>query len=106
MPWAARIAEQVFRWQLFIEAAGLSGDAEITPAVFQRLFEKDALMKGIDAGRCVVFLNKYDACRSKEVVPGLAPASSGRRGPAALWSASIHEGLFYGAIEDRPHANH
>ncbi len=96
----ARIAEQVFRWQLFIEAAGVSGEARITPAVFQRLFEKDALMKGIDAGRCVVFLNKYDACRSKEAVPGLAVSILRQTGACRVLVGSIRKGLFYDVTGD------
>jgi probable selenium-dependent hydroxylase accessory protein YqeC len=96
----AAIAEQVFRWQLFTEAAGLSGEAEVTPEVFLRLFEKDALMKGVDASRCVVFLNKYDACRMQAVVPELALALLRRTGACRVIVASIRQGLFYGIAEE------
>ncbi len=96
----AAIAEKVFRWQLFTEAAGLPREAEVTPAVFARLFEKDALMKGVDASRCVVFLNKYDACRMQAVVPELALAIRRRTGAGAVIVASIREGMFYGIAED------
>ena len=92
----ARIAEQVFRWQLFVSRQpGSPARPGITPAIFLRLFGKDALMKGIDAGRCVVFLNKYDACRSKEAVPGLAVSILRQTGACRVLVGSIRKGLFY-----------
>jgi probable selenium-dependent hydroxylase accessory protein YqeC len=96
----AAIAREVFRWQLFTEVAGVSGEAEITPAVFMRLFEKDALMKGVDPSRCVIFLNKYDACKRKEAVAALALALSRQTGAGRVIVASVREGLFYGVAGD------
>jgi probable selenium-dependent hydroxylase accessory protein YqeC len=96
----AAIAREVFRWQLFTQAAGLPGETEITPAVFLRLFERDALMKGVDPSRCVIFLNKYDACTRKEAVPELALALLRLTGTGRVIVASVREGLFYGIAED------
>lgn len=89
------IAEAVFRPEQFSRASGLPLEVEITTAVFLRLFEGDGLMKGVDRARCVVVLNKYDACADRESVPGLAGAVSRQTGGRVI-VASVRRGEFYG----------
>jgi probable selenium-dependent hydroxylase accessory protein YqeC len=90
------IAEAVFRSELFTEASGLSSGAEITTRVFVRLFEGDGLMKGVDRAKCIVVLNKFDACGDRESVPGLAGAVSRHTGGGQVIVASARRGEFYG----------
>jgi probable selenium-dependent hydroxylase accessory protein YqeC len=89
------IAETVFRSEQFIQATGLPSGAEITTPVFLRLFEGDGLMKGVDRARCVVVLNKLDACGDRESVPGLAVAVSRHTGGSPVIVASVRLGEFY-----------
>jgi len=91
------IAEAVFRWELFTQASGMPPGEEITTPVFVRLFEGDGFMKGVDRARCIVVLNKFDACRDKESVPGLAGAVSRHTG-AKVMVASVGRGEFYGLV--------
>jgi probable selenium-dependent hydroxylase accessory protein YqeC len=56
------LSEMVFRWELLPEAAMLSGAETVTVELFLRLLAADAMMKGVDPGRCAVVLNKYDKC--------------------------------------------
>jgi probable selenium-dependent hydroxylase accessory protein YqeC len=90
------IAEAVFRPELFTEATGMPSGAEITVPVFVRLFEGDGLMKGVDSARAVVVLNKLDACRDRDAVPGLAGAVSRHTGGRQVIVASARHGEFYG----------
>lgn len=90
------VEEKVFRWELFTEATGLSPETEITVPVFLRLFDGDGLMKGVDRARCIVVLNKYDACLAQELVPGLALAILDRTGGRQVIVASVRQGAFYG----------
>jgi len=92
------IAERVFRWEQFSRATGLSPDAEITPAVFARLFEGDGLMKNVDKTGCVIVLNKYDACVDRESARELAVAVAGRTGVGRVIVASVQRGEFYSLI--------
>jgi len=90
------IAEAVFRSELFTQATGVPSGAEITTPVFVRLFEGDGLMKGVDRARCIVVLNKFDACGDRESVPGLAGAVSRHTGGRQVIVASVRRGEFYG----------
>ncbi len=96
------IAEKVFRWEQFIRATGLSPDAEVTAEVFVRLFEGDGLLKGVKRARCVIVLNKLDACGDRASVPGLAGAVSRHTGVGQVIVASVRQGEFYGLVDARP----
>jgi probable selenium-dependent hydroxylase accessory protein YqeC len=67
-----KVAEKVFRHELFVQTSGLGRETAITPDVFLRLFEEDALMKGVNTARCTVVLNKFDASENREQAWGLA----------------------------------
>jgi probable selenium-dependent hydroxylase accessory protein YqeC len=69
---SGRVAERVFRWELFSKIAQLSGDEEVSKEVFLRLFERDGMMKDVDTGKCVVVLNKYDACTRRQEALAIA----------------------------------
>jgi probable selenium-dependent hydroxylase accessory protein YqeC len=90
-----RIDETVFRWKLFTETTGFPGDDGVSNEVLLRLFESDAMMKGVDPRKCSIFLNKYDACRRREEIPGVARALHGRCSSAVLFG-STRFGFFYG----------
>ena len=61
-----RVDEAVFRWQIFCNVTGISPDSLIDWNIFFRLFAPDALLKGIDIGRCIVVLNKYDISSTRK----------------------------------------
>jgi probable selenium-dependent hydroxylase accessory protein YqeC len=88
------VREKVFRWPLFSEASGVSGDDVVTPAVFSRLFEADGLFKGVETDKALIFLNKYDACRRRR--DALTMAARLGQGGRAVVVASICYSLFYG----------
>ena len=90
------IAQKVFRWELFTEASGLAGEAEVTIPVFLRLLEADGLMKGVDRARSIIVLNKYDACGQREKALGLARTALLATGTAEAIVASVRHGIFYG----------
>ncbi len=96
------IAQAVFRQELFRRVTGLSPDTEITAPVFVRLFEGDALMKGVDRAGYVVVLNKYDACGDRESVPRLAAAVGRHTGGGQVIVASVRQGEFYGLASSGP----
>jgi len=90
-----RVAKKVFRWELGRKAAGWNAGTIVTAAVFERLFEKDGLMKGINPETCIIVLNKYDACREREKVPELARTISGRTAGAPVVITSVRHAIFY-----------
>lgn len=90
------VGENVFRWEFFTEATGLSPASAITVPVFLRFFDGDGLMKGVDGARSIVVLNKYDACRDQELVPELAGRVHERTACRQVIVASVQQGAFYG----------
>jgi len=92
---SGRVREKVFRWELFAEKAGVAGEAMVTPAVFLRLFEADGLLKGVDAGKALIVLNKYDACRERERVPHMARELAEQTGIARVIVGSTRHAIFY-----------
>jgi probable selenium-dependent hydroxylase accessory protein YqeC len=91
------INERVFRWQLFVDAAGVSGDSLVTPEIFARLLEKDAMFKGVDVRKASIFLNKFDVCTRRSDAVKIAVQISIRHllsGPVVV--SSVRHGLFYG----------
>ena len=93
---SGRADEQIFRWELFERATGVSGDAPVTPALFLRFLEDDALMKLVDREKCVIVLNKYDACVEKHAVTDLAKAALKKTGVARIVLSSLFLETFYG----------
>lgn len=90
------VADQVFRWELFRDAAGVPGDARIDLQSFERLFGASAMMKGVESSNCTILLNKYDACRERERVFSLAKNLAGVTGVAQVVISSLYLSLFYG----------
>jgi probable selenium-dependent hydroxylase accessory protein YqeC len=94
---SGRVAKEVFRWELFSERTQLSGDDEVSSEVFLRLFERDGMMKGVDTGKCVVVLNKYDACTRRSEALAIVRRLCERLGCATpIVLASTRFGFFYG----------
>lgn len=94
------IADKVFRSGLLREKTGIDGAEEVTVSFFLSLFENDALLKGVATDKCLVVLNKYDACRQRDKVPGLAKGVAERvRAPVVV--ASVRHGVFYCIGTDR-----
>jgi len=60
-----KVREMVFRWELFCNATGIDGEAIVTKDVFLSFFSPPILLKGVDANKCTVILNKYDALIQK-----------------------------------------
>jgi probable selenium-dependent hydroxylase accessory protein YqeC len=93
---SGRADEQIFRWGLFKEVAGLVGDTHVTPSLFLRFFEDDALMKGVDRQKCVIVLNKYDACAQRHTVTDLAKEVLEKTEAARAIVSSVLFETFYG----------
>ena len=77
------------------EQPRLADDARVTPSLFLRLFENDALMKGVDRKKCVIVLNKYDACTKRDTVTDLAKAVLEKTGTPQVILSSAYLGIFY-----------
>jgi probable selenium-dependent hydroxylase accessory protein YqeC len=92
---SGRADEQIFRWELFERTTGLAGDARVTPSLFLRFFESDALMKGVDRKKCVVVLNKYDACTERDMVTDIAKEALEKTGVTRAIIASVRFQTFY-----------
>jgi probable selenium-dependent hydroxylase accessory protein YqeC len=99
---ADRVDEKVFRWKLFSESTGFSGDDRVSREVLLRLFEKDGMMKGVDTEKCTIFLNKYDACTERRDVLALSQALSEQSRGAPVIIGSIRLGFFYGLHRESP----
>jgi len=95
---SGRLDEQVFRHELFERATGTRADAHITPSLFLRFMEDDAMMKGVDRDKCVIVLNKYDACAEKHAVPGIAKAVLEASGVGRVLVCSILFETYYDVI--------
>ncbi len=88
------VSEQVFRYEEFSRATGISPEARITPEVFVRLFEGNGLMKDVDRAHAAVLLNKYDACVDPEWAAQTAAATAERTGVQVILS-SVQRGDFF-----------
>jgi probable selenium-dependent hydroxylase accessory protein YqeC len=91
----ATVGEKVFRHHLFVEAGGPASETAVTPDIFLRLFGKDALMKGVDPGRCTVVLNKFDASGDHGQAWGLAKDLATRVGCRDVVLSAVKHGVFY-----------
>jgi probable selenium-dependent hydroxylase accessory protein YqeC len=93
---SGRADGQIFRWELFERVTGAAGGAPITPSLFLRFFEDDTLMKGVDREKCVIVLNKYDACTQRGGVIDLAKEVLEKSGAPRLVISSLPFQTFYG----------
>jgi probable selenium-dependent hydroxylase accessory protein YqeC len=93
---SGRVADNVFRWELFSKVARLSGDGEVSREVFLRLFERDGMMKDVDTGKCVIVLNKYDACTRRQEALAIARRLHERLGNRLVVIGSTKFSFFYG----------
>ncbi len=92
---SGRVDEQIFRWELFERATGVAGDTRVTPSLFSRFFEDDTLMKGVDREKCVIVLNKYDACAERHAVTDLAKEVLEKAGATRAIVSSARFQTFY-----------
>lgn len=93
---SGRIDEQVFRWELFEHRHDAADTARVTPDLFSRFFEDDALMKGVERDKCVIMLNKYDASTDRHRVTDLAKAVLEKARLTRLIISSVRFETFYG----------
>lgn len=61
-----KVREVVFRWELFRSAVGVDDEALVTQDIFLSFFSPSILLKGVDARKCTVVLNKYDLLKQKK----------------------------------------
>lgn len=97
---AGHVADQVFRWELYRDAAGVPGDALIDSELFERLFGARAMMKDVQPDKCTILLNKYEACREREKVFLLAKRLIRCTGVARVVISSLFLNLFYSVSAD------
>lgn len=92
---SATIGDVLFRAELLEKMRGTSQAERVTVPFFVSLFEKEALLKGVSLDRCLVVLNKYDACPERERVLRLAKGVSERVAGAPVLVSSLRHGIFY-----------
>lgn len=90
-----KIKDSVFRWQIFSQKTGISGDEFISPEIFLRFFSSDGLLKGVENKIFSVILNKYDLCIEKNIVFHIAKNLIRRIKPDGIYIASINYKIFY-----------
>ncbi len=95
------VDEVVFRWEILSQVAHVSGRDPVSWEVFLRLFESDAMMKGVDIEKCLVVLNKYDRCTSRDEALKTADALRGRLPRTDIVVASTRFHFFY-TLGDAP----
>jgi xanthine dehydrogenase accessory factor len=94
-----RVADRIFRWELFGDTAGVPGDALIDPQLFERLFGARALMKNVKPGKCTILLNKYETCLKRERVVPLAKQLIRSTGVFRVVISSLFLNIFYSISE-------
>jgi probable selenium-dependent hydroxylase accessory protein YqeC len=90
-----RVDEKVFRWELFQEASGITGNTRVDRQVFLRLFSDQALLKGVDRRKCTVVLNKYDRLNARAEATGLGKEIIAGRGIDEVIISSILFKVFH-----------
>ncbi|MCX7965180.1 MAG: selenium cofactor biosynthesis protein YqeC [Syntrophorhabdaceae bacterium] len=90
-----KIKDTVFRWHIFCEKTGLSGDEVINPEIFLMFFSPDGLLKDIGRKEFHVILNKYDLCIERNMAFHIAKNLIKRIKPDRIYVASINYGAFY-----------
>lgn len=90
-----KIKETVFRWHIFCEKTGVSGDEFISPEIFLSFFSHEGLLKGIGKKVFSVILNKYDLCEERKMAFHIAKNLIRRIKPDGIYITSVHCKLFY-----------
>lgn len=91
-----RVDEVVFRPELFTEATGVPGDAELSEELFLAFFDPEIMLKNVEPEKCVIVLNKYDACKRRGAVTDIAKFASRVADNAMVLISSAKFGIFYG----------
>jgi len=90
-----RIKDNVFRWQIFSQKTGITGDEFISPEIFLSFFSSDGLLKGVEKKIFSVILNKYDLCIERNIAFHIAKNLLRRIKLDGVYIASINYRLFY-----------
>lgn len=90
-----KIKETAFRWHIFCEKTGVSGDEFISPEIFLSFFSSEGLLKGIGKKTFSVILNKYDLCEERKMAFHIAKNLTRRIKSDGVYIASTHYRLFY-----------
>ncbi len=91
-----RVDEVVFRSELFTQETGVPGDAHLSEELFLAFFDPEVLLKGVELEKCVIILNKYDACSQRGAVTEIAKLASRVSDNAPVLISSLKIGIFYG----------
>jgi probable selenium-dependent hydroxylase accessory protein YqeC len=95
-----RVDQKVFRWEIFCNVTGISADALVTPEVFLRFFDDEALLKGVDRGKCTVILNKYDTPGARREATDIAKGIIAGTDVGEVIVASVRLGIFYSVTKN------
>lgn len=90
------VDEVVFRRELFTKETGVPGDARLSEELFLAFFDPDILLKGVELEKCVIVLNKYDACAQQGAVTDIAKLASRVADNAPVLISSVKFNIFYG----------
>jgi probable selenium-dependent hydroxylase accessory protein YqeC len=91
-----RVDEVVFRHELFTGATGVPGNAQLSEELFLAFFDPEIMLKNVEPEKCVIVLNKYDACRRRGAVTDIAKFASRVADNAPVLISSPKLGIFYG----------
>jgi probable selenium-dependent hydroxylase accessory protein YqeC len=91
-----RVDEAVFRNELFTQATGVPGDTELSEELFIAFFDPAIMLKDVELEKCVIVLNKYDACQRRGPVTDIAKLVSRVADNAPVLISSAKFGIFYG----------
>lgn len=91
-----RVDQAVFRNEIFTEATGVPGDTELSEELFLAFFDPAIMLKDVDLEKCVIVLNKYDACQRRGPVTDMAKLISRVADNAPVLISSVKLGIFYG----------
>lgn len=91
-----RVDQAVFRNEMFTQATGVPGDAELSEELFLAFFDSAIMLKDVDLDKCMIVLNKYDACQRREPITDMAKLISRVADNAPVLISSVKFGIFYG----------
>ena len=89
------VRDVVFRWETYSRASGVAGDEKVTTERYRDLFRDEALLKGVPRQRCLIVLNKYDACPVRADALFLAKMIIDGTGGIPVLISSLPFGVFY-----------
>ena len=99
-----KVADKVFRWELFSRLTGISPDAPVTSDLFLTFFSEPILLKGVETDKCTVVLNKYDTLSERREGLVLARKILERSGIDEVVVSSLFYHAFYRMTSSRPAA--